>query len=708
MNIPTSNDRLTSPVRTAAANRPCKTPCRCLSIAQLARSLGTIAVLLSVAATVDAIDPLQTDNPEPIVYQEPFDVRGVRPAGALSEVLTLEFAQELPASARSWGSLTDSLPNFKVGAGGAGSFGDTFSIRGLSNTPYFSDSAVTVYLDGIPLGSSFTYPTNLALISSATVMRGPQGTGIGRAGTGGVVLLQSPAPETAGGELRLGAGRFDSWTAFGRAHTAAAGRTDATVSAWSQQRDGYVFNTILGTPVDDRDERGAHARIRWRPNDRTELAFVAMGQRSRDGAQPLVPVVGPKFEVSRSFEGQTDIESAAMALKGSISMADGVVLSSVTSFTHWKLDPYVSHLILPPGIDSRLVQDQENWNQEVRLHSAPDAATQWVAGAWFTRGETNGSVNRGLTGLFPIEASRFELVSRAAAVFGEATLPVGSRARLTGGVRLESVRKTFSRSETIPTNSGFEAKRSFDGLHGKIGVEVDISDRTIASASVSSGTKPGGYSAYTNNSDLAPFDAERVDAIEAGIATANPDGRFRLTASAFAYFVRDYQIERSFTATDYIVVNAPRARSLGGEVGFEWTAADGLEVRGGVGITRMTLREFRDPFTGETHDGKRAPYSPSHTASLEVEYRTAAGWFGSVRVNAVGDTFFEESEDPLLSQGSYALLGARIGYATTRWGLTLFSENLTDTHYFALMVPGIGHGAPGAPRAIGAEMSFRF
>jgi hypothetical protein len=146
--------------------------------------------------------------------------------------------QDTDAPADPWDSLGRSVANFHASEGGAAGYGSLFSLRGLANTPYFSEPAVTVYFADIPLPASFTYPIGLFGFDSAAVYRGPQGTEFGRATDGGVVVF-SPSPSKAeGGEILAGLGPYDSRQLAGTAQASAAGDADALVAADYDARNG--------------------------------------------------------------------------------------------------------------------------------------------------------------------------------------------------------------------------------------------------------------------------------------------------------------------------------------------------------------------------------------------------------------------------------------------------------------------------------------
>jgi len=150
----------------------------------ICRGLPLILVMLvivRVARSQPGGDSVVT-NPALIVT----DSRVVSTASGDTAVkLSQDFAPPLDA----WQALGEAVANLHVSEGGSVGYGSLFALRGLSNTPYFSDSAVTVYVADIPLSGGFTYPAGLFGFGSATVLPGPQGSRFGRATDGGVVLL---------------------------------------------------------------------------------------------------------------------------------------------------------------------------------------------------------------------------------------------------------------------------------------------------------------------------------------------------------------------------------------------------------------------------------------------------------------------------------------------------------------------------------------
>lgn len=664
-----------------------------------ARTAITSALICAVVTPVRAQTVVEADRF--VVTESPLEAD----AAGVSQLRTPDTA---PTAVRTLPGVAETVANLHVSASGAGSYGSLVSLRGLVNTPYFSDASVAVYLDDIPLGSTFTYPVDLLGFSTSTIWRGPQPAASGRAAEGGLVVFSSPTPGArAGGTVRTGFGNFGERLATLEFRSVRSARGDASVSASYNQRDGYINNTELGTTVDDQQVTTASARVRLRPIAGFEASVEVLMNRHRDGAQPLVPLGGPLLSVARDRDGTTRSDFIAAALKLGFDTSLGP-LTSTTSRTRWQLDPYDDRLVLPPPLDSRLTQTQSAWNEEIRLASAEHALAAWKLGAWFSDVRTEGAVNRSIPGLFPIEGSSFTLRARSLAAFGETTVSAGQNWQLMFAARLEQIDKDFARGETVPVSGSFAATNAVSAVLPKATAMRGYGTDTHLSASIGLGLKPGGWSAYTDKPNLAAFSPEKVVAYEAGLDTALARRTVRLAVRVFDYEIRDYQIERSFNETDYLVVNAPRARSMGGEFEATWRPVTAWTLTATLGVADTTLREFTDPFTGVGYAGHRAPYAPAYDAHVRAAYQAPNGWFASADLTAIGRTFFDESEASAYAAPEHITGNAQLGFDARRWQVSVHVENIADLHYPVLIIPGVGHQVPGSPRTYGVELTAKW
>lgn len=615
-----------------------------------------------------------------------------------------------PSTPEAFGDLARQTAGFSFNDAGARGFGTTATLRGLGNTPFFSDASAPVYLDSIPLASAFTFPAELYDFAQMTVHRGPQAaTQFGRAGDAGVIQFTSaPASPTRAARLAVSAGDYGAFSATATVQTARGPETDAAVAVGTSRRDGYITNTQLHQTVDDRQATFGRLQVNHRPSADTEWSLQVLAEQTRDGAEALVPLGGPYYTVSRDQEGQTDANFLALALGVTKRLADGT-LTATTSYTDWSLAPYSNRLVVFGGFDfdSALTQSQRTINEELRY-----VRGAFTGGAFYSHQRTEGATARTFSG-FPIENSRFRLASDTFALFGRTAIKPGADWTITPGLRLESTAKDFGRTEIVPASRDYGASDRWDAFLPSIAATRRLNDTTEAVFTLARGFKAGGYSAYTSRADLAGYDPQRTWGIEAALTSADPRARWDVTARGYAYRVNGYQIERSFavpnTGTDeYLVVNARRAQVLGLELESTWRPAADLAVRAVAGLTDVTLEDFTDPFTGTNHSGSRAPYAPSGNAALRIDYAPARGFFAGAGVTWTGRTFYDEHETALFSQPAYTLIDAHAGWAFARGDVRVFGRNLGDKAYYSAITPGVGHATPGAPATWGVAVSGRW
>ena len=597
---------------------------------------------------------------------------------------------------------------FSVSDAGARGFGEITTLRGLSNTPYFSDSSAPVYLDDIPLANAFTFPTGLYDLAGIAIYRGPQAaTLFGRAGDAGVIQLVTAQPgQGTTARASFSAGNYGLFSFGAAVQGAPSASADVSVAVNASQRDGYIHNTTLNQQVDDRESLSGRLRVRYRPAADLELSLHILGQHTSDGAQSLVPLGGPLYTVARGKEGKSDTDFGAAALGLTRKLADGT-LSATTSYSDWEMSPYTNRLVVFGGknFDSSVTQAQHTLSEEVRFTNE-----EYSGGAFYSASRTRGTTDRTFSG-FPIERSAFTTDADLVALFGRATFKPTPDWFITPGLRVERTAKDFERRETIPVNRTLQRDHDWSAFLPSIAAGRKIDETTDFTLTLARGFKAGGYSAYTSRADLAGFGPQSTWSLEAAFTTAPKDSVLSYTARAYASRVSGYQIERSFavpaTSTDeYLVVNADRARVLGFELESEWKAGHDITVTLAASLSRATLQDFTDPFTGSSYSGKQAPFAPAGNGSLRVDYRPATGWFAGAGVTWTGTTYYNEQETALFAQRSYALIEADAGYAFARGELHLFGRNLGNEKYYSSITPGVGHATPGAPLTWGGELTM--
>jgi iron complex outermembrane receptor protein len=190
--------------------------------------------------------------------------------------------------------LQRAAPAVSIGTGGTGPASILYiSIRGQAqNSPNsFSDNAVGIYIDGIYLGRAIGGNVGFLDLSSAEVLRGPQGTLFGRNTTGGALNITTNAPtQNFEGYIRVGAGNYDANLFEGVLNVPLTPELAVRFAGRYEDHKGYFPAPFLGTNLGSLDSSYlARGSIKWEPNS-LPLTWTVSGDytRQRGNGPPFV------------------------------------------------------------------------------------------------------------------------------------------------------------------------------------------------------------------------------------------------------------------------------------------------------------------------------------------------------------------------------------------------------------------------------------
>jgi iron complex outermembrane receptor protein len=286
------------------------------------------------------------------------------------------------------------------------------------------------------------------------------------------------------------------------------------------------------------------------------------------------------------------------------------------------------------------------------------------------------------------------------------------RLDIDAGVRVDYTTKDFHRVKKDPVSLaapiGFSDHYDEWTLAPTFGLNFRVNERLDLFARTAWGFKPGGFTAFTDDPTLARYDRETVWSTEAGIRVRAFDGKLRSQLTGYVQDIDNYQVERAFSFTDYLVVNAGEARANGLELELAWEILTGLTFSGSIGYNQTQLRDYRDPFTDEDLGGNEAPYVPNFTALAALEDQHPSGVRAKVDYVVVGDTQFTDTNAERYRQSAYGVLNARVGYEREHFGVYVFARNLTDEKFFTNKSSDIDAGVIGEPRIFGVMGLVKF
>ena len=214
------------------------------------------------------------------------------------------------------------------------------------------------------------------------------------------------------------------------------------------------------------------------------------------------------------------------------------------------------------------------------------------------------------------------------------------------------------------------------------------------------------------------FPGEFVDSFELGAKTTWLGGNLLFNATLFHQEYSDFQLN-SFLGTSFVVRSIPKVTSQGLDADLLWKNG-GWMFQGG--LTYADTQYGDDPLPDADLallPGNTASFAPKWAVTGSVGYDWDIGERLKARFN-VGAKYMSEYNtgsdlDPPKVQDAYTLMNARfaIGSRDDRWGLELWSQNLTDAEYMqvafdAPLQTGSWNAFLAPPRTVGLTLRVKY
>ena len=444
-----------------------------------------------------------------------------------------------------------------------------------------------------------------------------------------------------------------------------------------------------------------------------------------------------------------------------------VALTSITSYTHRDIDVLRDATALTGSVNGGTIGLSEKiytidsplddatqahaWTQELRLSGGKDRF-RWVAGGFYSDGKRDYSQRLDVKGFEELSKfstrgvkapkdvlyfSGINYKDRQFAFFGEGTFAVAERFSLTAGLRyynykvdkdgfIDGFFSDANLGKAVVPLGPVSAKA--DGVAPRFIASYKVTDTTWINAQASKGFRLGGANDPLNvplcsPNDLVTFQGrpnwkdETVWNYEIGSKSRIMSGRGSFSGSVFYVDVRDLQaVVTAGTCSSRVVLNVPKARSVGGELELALAPTDNLDFAISGSYNNATLRSSvtqKNP-NGTTsivagiEEGGRLPSVPKFqmAAAITFQQPVARDWHGYVstnyqhigsRITQVGDdqpgvgtinlralpntiggplTQNTFTFDPVLP--AYDIINFRFGVRHNIWDFAVFVNNLTD------------------------------
>ena len=620
------------------------------------------------------------------------------------------------------------------------------SIRGVGLNDYAvnNNPAAGIYVDDIYLVSPAMLNFQLFDLERVEVLKGPQGTLYGKNTSAGALKFVSRRPaQEASGFVNLDYGRFERFAleaAIGGQVAEGFGLRLAVQTI--QQGDGYLFNRTTGSNVGEIDRSAWRLTADWQPSAALDILLNIHG--GEDGSDPILfninnlldPTDDAFFsdEFSSAGAGRLfqDTENLGAVLRFTWSVSNRWSFTSITGVEFYERfyqeDRDGSAAI---HLDGFYDNEIDQFSQELQVAYAGDGAV-FIFGAFLGSDEVDTRDQfdaRDLLPLFGLGGStavgnfyRQETDSRA--LFAHTEWQMNDRFRLNAGVRYTRDEKDFSNAFTfivvpdlasgggplcpLPASAASGVVAVADGLQiqcfpgvssdigvsdtsWKVGVDYTGLENTLVYASVSTAFKSGGFQGQLtfNPADLSGFQEENLLAYEIGFKAQFAGERAQLNGSVFFYDFSDLQFYGPLFDSPFGplfgIANAGDADIFGAELDLNWLAAEGLNIKFGLGLLDTELSASVLPGVVA---GSELPNSPktNFNAAIDYQWNIARNLPGQFLLAAAykDDVSYDIVRQPRETrEEAYWLVNARLGISGRQgnWSAYLWGKNITDERY---------------------------
>ncbi len=593
------------------------------------------------------------------------------------------------------------------------------TLRGIGNDAAFtisSDPEVGFYVDGIYTPTVQGSTGLLYDLERLEVLRGPQGTLFGRNTTAGAITLTTAKPKLGdeSGYIELIGGDYSRFGSRGAINMPITSTLAARVSFATEQHDGYVSYqqppvlqgvdpsafTTGGKRYNSQEQQSGRVSLLWRPDARFTWNLniegfldegtpdVPLLQSPRPGTAPysiLADTPPAKYGSNVSIRSTMDYEINSYLDATYIAGYSRDYSTDQTESDGGALPIYDATGELNPYGSENIIDRKESTylSQEGQLRSQGHHLIDWIVGGIYSREQANARQDiddrngyRGGPEAFAISFDAPEYLVNSYAGYGQGTLNLTSRLRLTGGLRFSSDSKSAPDEGTVSLDSGCPADlpagappctglggqyfqitdpgrlagllgpeftsapsdvvpRTFSKLTYLARAEYDVTGNILAYGGVSTGFKSGIIN------PVGPITGpETLTDYEGGAKIRLFNRRVNLNLVGYYYDYKGFQVSEIIVQRDAAgnpvgstlqTLNAQGATAYGfeAEAVGSLTARDHVQLAMAVQHTQIgslvTLdqRFDSDPTVladQQQLEGNRLPHAPSFSATLTYEH----------------------------------------------------------------------------------------
>ena len=378
-------------------------------------------------------------------------------------------------------------------------FSTQVRVRGIgSDNSQGFEQSVGMYIDGVYYGRAQLFRAPLMDIESAELLRGPQGTLLGKNSAAGALIINSAKPtDEFEGYLSLSRElEFDSNELSGVLSGPLSDSLKARLAVRRSEENGYFFNEFKQTDEPEVDETAVRLTLDWQANDNLDFllklenstfdtvgraiditqdipvpelraALAAQGQDFGDATFSQIAQTvfsRPGFDGELDFVRSTDFPETSNNEINNITLTSNYywndhTITFASGFLEFDYDELCDCDFTPiETIPFELEEEYTQFSQEIRIASPVGERFEWIAGGFYQEYDQTFFDNIEITNqnLLSVAVSPafadtsaprdFSQDSTAWALFGQASYDLSEDWSITLGGRFTQERKSAEKT----------------------------------------------------------------------------------------------------------------------------------------------------------------------------------------------------------------------------------------------------------------------
>jgi len=629
---------------------------------------------------------------------------------------------------------------------------NVFNIRGIGRSKVDIEipSGVVIYQDGVPTVAGYFQNEPYYDINAIEVLRGPQGTFVGKNASGGAVFIRTnnPVMNETSGNLEGGFGNNNLWESRGYVN-ASSSDTLAFRAAFNYvNRDDYydkIYGDYTGNPG-SRDLKSLRAGVLWEPNEQFSANLKINYSNLDFGGNVTSSYGDPLYTVPQNAPFAYKDKGTRVVLDLDYEFASGTTLSSLSGYQHVNtinnLD--VNGSIVDPVYWFESKGTIDLWSQEFNLVSPEDKPFRWVLGMFMQNQKAQlPSVDKyGFTFIggpfypnldYPWLGSPWTKNEYDMAFFGQVAYDLAEGLEIEAGVRYDnyhfyqvtdyvfgdgSAPPTIPYPEFGPAGEGPDRQDfSENSTDWKLGLNWTINDSNYLYGVISRGHTTGSINIFP---PFQPYHEMVVHNYDMGWKA---DWAEAFTTQFAAYYENIDGYQAAFIDLDLpnSAGQVQNAASTSTIYGLEFTGqahVGAWSMDFGVSWNHSELGKFDHvahplpPNPIVDLSGEPFPYAPDFTANVGMQYVFTLGNGSTLAPRAdygyVADTQGELFSDPEFLIAAHGLLNLQLKWDYGHWYVVAWGTNVTDKGYVAAIQNTGSLYYAGAPLQYGLRIGYNF